>query len=124
MGIMHEKDEVVSSLFTPRVSHVTVIANGFQPHSPVECRKSKCVMRWRTRCGLGVRKKVLGSGGISNLHLPQFTHLQCGTPPPPKDFGVSNCSAHGAIRKQWLRLPDPGTIDPGNCCFRRRCSGR
>ncbi len=41
-------------MFTLKVIHVTVIANGFQPHSGVQCRKSGCVVCWRMRCGLGV----------------------------------------------------------------------
>ncbi len=43
-------------MFTPTVPHVTVIANGFQPYSHAECCKSGCVVRWRMRCGLGVRE--------------------------------------------------------------------
>ncbi len=39
---------------TLTVTHVTVIANGFQPHLRAECHESGCVVHWRTRCGLGV----------------------------------------------------------------------
>ena len=35
-------------MFTPTVPHVTVIANGFQPHSRAECHTGGCVVRWCT----------------------------------------------------------------------------
>ncbi len=57
MCITHGKGEVNGQwvvVFTPTVPHVTVIANGFQPHLCAECCKSGCVMRWHTWCGLGV----------------------------------------------------------------------
>ncbi len=43
MGIIHAKGKANGWLvvvFTLTVLHVTVIANGFQPHSHAECRKS------------------------------------------------------------------------------------
>ncbi len=45
-------------VFTPTVPHVTMIANRFQPHSRAKCHKSGCVVRWRTRCGLGPMRIV------------------------------------------------------------------
>ncbi len=46
-------------MFTPTILHVTVIANGFQLDSDTECHKSGCIVRWRTRCGLGVTARIL-----------------------------------------------------------------
>ncbi len=41
-------------MFPLTVPHVTVIANGVQPHSSAECHESGCIVCWRIWCGLGV----------------------------------------------------------------------
>ncbi len=100
-----------------------MIANGFQPYSHAECRKSGCVVRWCTRCGLGVTRCTLGvdeglrtdlttMGTVCQRMVGVGTHLRgawcVSATHTPLTLHVRETPCGARVRMRWRMRCDPG----------------